>query len=372
VTEKERIDMTNSAIKSANLTKLKKDSAADIEAFLSEPDEPMPTRYCVNNFTLEALGEVLMGNKSGVLAFNDELHGLLKMSEKPGNEGLHDFLLSAWNGDGPFTFDRIGRGLNRRIDNVCVSVLGGIQPGRLIEHVAAANHGGRGDSGLVQRFQMMTWPDLSEDWQLVDKKPNRAAQEKVYQIFERVVGHDPSEDLDDVNMIEGFDDVRRFDSEAQSAFFVYLEQLERLIRGNSLPPVMASHLSKYRSLVPSLALIFAIADDEQGAVPLRHVEQAIKFAGYLRAHAERVYSCGINPDIRHARALLAKIKKGVVVDGFKPADVYLKGWSLLNQEGVAKAVDLLCNLDYLVRVENRPNGGGRPSITYLVNPNLKG
>lgn len=371
--EKERIAVANKAIKSANHDKLKKNSNAEIAELLPEPGEPIPIRYCVNNFSLEALGEVLMGNTNGVLAFNDELHGLLKMSEKPGNEGLHDFLLSAWNGDGPFTFDRIGRGLNRRIDNVCVAILGGIQPGRLAEHVMAANHGGQGDSGLIQRFQLLTWPDLSEEWQLIDKKPNYEAQEKVYRIFEQVVGRNATfpDSVDDSAVFEE-PDVRRFDSEAQAAFFVWLEQLERLVRGNSLPPVMASHLSKYRSLVPSLALIFAIADGVQGAIPLRYVEQAIQWADYLQAHAERAFSCGIRADTRYARALLAKIKDGSVADGFKPADVYLKGWSLLDKEGVSKATDLLCNLNYLLRVERRNKDGGRPSITYRINPKIKG
>jgi hypothetical protein len=241
-----------------------------------------------------------------------------------------------------------------------------------MEHVTAANQGGRGDSGLLQRFQLMTWPDLNEEWQLVDKKPNRKAQETVYRIFERVVGgNELFQDLDGGSETEQ-PDVRRFDSKAQAAFYGWLEQLEGLVRGNSLPPVMASHLSKYRSLVPSLALIFAIADEVPAAIPPRYVEQAIRWATYLRAHAERVFSCGIRPDTRYARALLAKIKEGAVADGFKPADVYLKGWSLLDKEGVDKAVDLLCNLNYLLRVEKRPEGGGRPSITYRVNPNITG
>lgn len=370
--DKERIANANNAIKSTNIAKLKKNLDAEIAAFLPEPNQPIPTRYCVNNFSLEALGEVLMGNPDGVLAFNDELHGLLKMSEKPGNEGLHDFLLSAWNGDMPFTFDRIGRGLNRRIDNVCIAVLGGIQPGRLVEHVMAANQGGRGDSGLVQRFQLLTWPDLSGEWQLIDKKPDRTAQESVYQIFERVVGRNDSfpDFSDDCVMFEELD-VRRFDSEAQTAFFNWLEQLERLVRGDSLPPAMTSHLSKYRSLVPSLALIFAIADGEQGAISLPYVEQAIQWATYLRAHAERAFSCGIRPDTRFARALLVKIKEELVTDGFKPSDVYLKGWSLLDKDGVSKATELLCNLNYLLRVERRSKDGGRPSITYQINPKIK-
>lgn len=354
------------------LRELKKNLTSDISIAQCDPDEPVAVRYSVNNFSLEALGEVLMGNPNGVLAFGDEIHGLLKMSEKPGNEGLHDFLLSAWNGDAPFTFDRIGRGLNRRIDHVCVAVLGGIQPGRLIEHVTGATHGGAGDSGLVQRFQLLTWPDLSEAWVCVDRMPDSAAQQIAYQVFERAAGLDSSSGFYAGEEGDGAPDVRRFDSEAQAAFFAWLEPLELLIRGNTLPPVMMSHLSKFRSLVPSLALIFAVADNVQGPVPLRYLRQAIGWADYLRPHAERVYACTTRPDTRHARALLTKIKAGVVTDEFTARDVYLKGWSMLDCDGVTKAIDLLCDLGWLRSVQKRQQpGGGRPSISYRINPNAK-
>lgn len=114
---------------------------------LPEPEEPVARRYVVNNFSTEALGEVLIGNPNGVLAFSDELSGLLIMSQKPGNEGMLDFLLAGWNGYGAYTFDRIGRGLNHRVDDVCLAALGGIQPGRLIEHIDGATQGGAAIQG---------------------------------------------------------------------------------------------------------------------------------------------------------------------------------------------------------------------------------
>ena len=131
---------------------------------------------------------------------------------------------------------------------------------------------------------------------------------------------------------------------------------------------MASHLSKYRSLVPSLALIFAVADGVAGAVPLQYVKQAIGWADYLRPHAERAYACALRPDTRHARALLDKIKEGAITDTFKLADVYWKGWSQLDRDGVIKAADVLCDLNYLWRDEVRNPSGGRPSVSFHINP----
>lgn len=216
----------------------------------------------------------------------------------------------------------------------------------------------------------MVWPDMREQWELIDRTPDATAREAAQLVFERVVS--PFHALTGALKILGSDeetiDIRRFDIDAQRVFYGWLEELEREIRGDTLPPVMASHLSKYRSLVPSLALIFAVADDVRGAIPLRYLEQAIGWAKYLRPHAERVYACTTHADTQHARALLAKIKDGSVTDGFTPRDVYKKGWRLLDKLGVTKATDLLADLDYLLPIETRNPAGGRPSVTFNINP----
>lgn len=84
----ERVAIANSAAKSVAVAKLKKDPTAKVEAPLADPEPPIPQRYVVNNFSVEALGEVLINNPDGVLAFNDEVYGLLKMADKPGKRTL--------------------------------------------------------------------------------------------------------------------------------------------------------------------------------------------------------------------------------------------------------------------------------------------
>ncbi len=367
--ERGRIDMVNSATKSTALAMLKKDQAAEVPALQTAPDEPVPKRYIVNNFSLEALGEVMIGNPDGVLAFSDELYGLLMMASKTGNEELHSFLLTGWNGSGGFTFDRIGRG-KRYVENVCLSVLGGIQPGRLVDYLTSGGFGGAIDSGFANRFQLLTWPDLSEDWKNIDRLPDHNALEAYRRIFERVAGVSTFPNLEGDERGLPSEDLRRFDAEGQSLFYEWYEANERLVRGDTLPPVMASHLAKYASLVPSLALIFAVADDARGDIPARYVRQAIGWANYLRPHAERAFACMTRPDTAHARALLAKIKARGLEDGFTVRDVYRHEWSMLtNREAVEKGVSLLVDHDYL-RSEEMPSSmrGGRGTIGYRINP----
>jgi hypothetical protein len=322
----------------------------------------------VNNFSLEALAEVNISNPWGILAFGDELYGLLKMTDKPGNEELNSFLLTAWNGDDGFTFDRIGRG-RRYVEYVCISILGGIQPGRLQEYLTDGGAGGAIDSGFLNRFQLMAWPDLPEEYSYVDRVPNREAEGMYQRVFERIAGVNLFPKLDSDDHASSVSDVRHFDGLAQVVFQEWLEANERLCRSDKLPPVLTSHLSKYASMVPSLALIFAVADGVTGAIPVQYVNQALAWAEYLRGHAERVFACTTRPDTVHAQALLEKIREGGVKDGFSTRDVYHKGWSMLHREGVEKAVALLCDLDHLLMVHQTPTGKGRPpGAIYRINP----
>ncbi len=365
----EQTALMNSALKSKGLSALKKDPEAKAPDLIPEPVEPAGKRYVVNNFTLEALGEVLISNPNGALAFADELYGLLKMADKPGNEELHSFLLSAWNGNDGFTFDRIGRG-QRFVEFCCIAVLGGIQPGRLEEYLTSGGAGGAVDSGFLNRFQLMTWPDLDADYTYTDRTPNYTAKAAYQAVFDRVVGATMFPDLSGTTGTSSGQDVRQFDGDAQAVYRDWLESLERLCRGDTLAPVMTSHLSKFASLVPSLALIFAVADNVQGAIPAQYLHQAIAWADYLRVHAERVFASSTNPEVVHARALLEKIKGGSVADGFTARDVYRNHWSMLTKEGVDMAVEMLCDLDHLRRVDQVSMGGRPPAPVFNINPKV--
>ena len=72
-----------------------------------------------------------------------------------GQEVARSFYLTAADGDKPYTFDRIMRGRGLHIDALCLSIIGGIQPGVLAEYVRQATGGGAGADGLTPPF----WSD---------------------------------------------------------------------------------------------------------------------------------------------------------------------------------------------------------------------
>jgi hypothetical protein len=70
---------------------------------------------------------------------------------------------------------------------------------------------------------------------------------------------------------------------------------------------MESHLAKYRSLIPTLALLTHLADSGQGQVGPRALKQAMAWGEYLESHARRVYAAAISPARSAARALADRL-----------------------------------------------------------------
>jgi putative DNA primase/helicase len=338
------------------------------------PAEPTARRFIVNDATVEKLGELMQQNPWGTLSYRDELYGLLTGLDKQGQEGARAFMLQSYDGNQGYTFDRIGRG-TVHIPRVCLAMIGGIQPGRIQEYVRGAVAGGSADDGLLQRFGLAVWPDSTGEFVHVDQWPDTPAKQTAWAVFERLAELQPANDTDP--------QVWRFDEAAQALFVEWLVPFETEIRGDDLHPAMVSHLSKYRKLIPALALVFALIDtpDSGGLIHERELIRALSFGDYLRTHANRLYAAAVTPETTDAVTLLAKIKggklvdrDGVMLDSFTPRQVALKHWAGLGTpDAVRKAADVLADYDWLRR-ELVPGGaaGGRPSERYSVNPMARG
>lgn len=133
---------------------------------------PTLRRLITSDATFESLHRLLSENPAGLLQVRDELAGWLAGLERQGREGERAFFLECWNGDSAFTIDRIGRG-SVHVPHACISLFGGIQPARLRPFLADALRDGPSNDGLMQRFQLLVWPDQQPDWEYVDGSPTR-------------------------------------------------------------------------------------------------------------------------------------------------------------------------------------------------------
>lgn len=347
--------------------------ARELLAPLDTPPEPIARRYIVNDATVEKLGELIQQNEWGVLSYRDELYGLLTGLDKQGQEGARAFYLQGYDGNQGYTFDRIMRG-TVHIPRVCLSMIGGIQPGKIQEYVRGAMAGGSADDGLLQRFGLTVWPDVAGDYIHVDQWPDTPAKQAAWAVFERLAQLQPESDTEPV--------VWRFSDDAQDLFVQWLVPFETKLRGDDLHPAMVSHLAKYRKLIPALALVFALIDtpDSGNVVHERELLRALAWGGdYLPSHANRLYSAAMMPETTNAATLLSKIKggkladsDGVVLDSFTPRQVAVKHWAgLATPDAVRKAAGVLTDYDCLRRdAVHSGSTGGRPSDRYLINPVL--
>ena len=325
--------------------------------------EPVMRRLVVTDSTFEKLHEIMRDNPAGVLMIRDELTGWLAELGRDGREGERAFCLSAWNGDTAHTIDRIGRG-SIHVPACCLSILGGIQPPRLRSYLVDAMRGGPADDGLMQRFQILVWPDISSPWKLVDRPPDAEAEARVTKGFEALVALSADEPKR-----------LRFESGARELFYAWWRELEAKVRGDELPPALASHLAKYRSLMPSLALLFELLDWASGygggeSVSLNHTCQAMEWCEYLESHARRVYSCIISPGLRAARELAENIKAKRLTPIFSVREVYIKNWSGLDTPEYARAACRILQDAGWIRELPGDSGRGRPSERYETNPRI--
>ncbi|SRR5579885_1538208 len=340
----------------------------------NEPKKPIWKRYKTNDTTVEKLSELLADNPRGLLLYRDELVGLLSTWEKEGREGDRAFFLEAWNGDGSLTTDRISRG-TVHTENLCISIFGNTQPAKLSRYLYHAIRGADND-GLLQRFQLLIYPDEPKKWEFIDRNPHHQAKQRVIEVFKKLAVINPVE----IGAIKGMSDrfaYFHFDEMAQNLFNEWYKNFqEKKIQADDEHPILVEHFSKFSSLLPSLALIFhliEVADGKQyRAVSSDAFYMALGWCGYLENHARRIYGMVNNHVYQSASRLAKKIKDGELSTSFSVRDIYRKEWAMLDEKTVVqKACDELVEAGW-IRPELQDYEYGRPkSPIYTINPKLK-
>jgi len=340
-----------------------KDAARDAaDGAVFDDKAPTEPRILVNDATVEKLGELLNANPRGLIQLRDELAGWLANLDREGREGDRAFWLECWNGTGTFTVDRIGRG-TIPIEACAMSILGGMQPGKLAEYVRGAVRGGFADDGLIQRFQLAVYPDLPSGWRYIDRAPNRGTEAQAWATFKRLraldadaIGAERSE-WSDVPFL-------RFDDEAQELLIEWITKHMNRLRAGEEPAWMESHLAKYQGLAGRLALVLHLADDGTGPIRAETLATALDWCDYLEGHARRIYSPATDNGLTGAHLILKR--RGDLVAPFSARDLYRRGWAgLADTESAEAALDVLIEYGHLRIIEGAPGAlGGRPSSLY--------
>src|SRR5919107_4439840 len=156
----------------------------------------------------------------------------LKGLDRVGREADRAFFLEAWNGNGSFEVDRIGRG-SIHVPALCISLLGGIQPGPLTKYVSDALEEAEKADGLLQRFQVLVYPDMRE-FDPSDTRPDAKARNRAYEVFEKLASLD-AEKFGATAENEDALPCVRFSEEAQKIFDAWRAEVEPRYRSGAYP-----------------------------------------------------------------------------------------------------------------------------------------
>ncbi|WDQ19014.1 YfjI family protein [Rhodopirellula sp. P2] len=332
---------------------------------LVETKPPEPRRIIAKETSIQKLCEMLSRHPAGMILFIDELLGWMRKLDRDDQAGVRPIYLTLWNGTEIVNDDTLGRGeLSAR---GCISVFGCFTPGGLTDYVSAAIRGGRGDDGLVQRLQITVWPDSPKEYHPVDRWPDGAAKEQLRKTFEeladidaKAIGDTDKHDDDGIPFLH-------FDADGQVLFNAWDESHQRRLRREDLPEAFESHLSKYASMVPSIALLVHLASGGRGAVSGVATSTAIRWAEYLESHAQRLYAVATSPQRQHAGPLLRRLLTWPTDTPIRVASIVKRCWSgLTTKVVVEETLGLLADAGWVQSI--KVDTGGRPTMDWLVHP----
>ena len=205
------------------------------------PSPPKPARSVINDATAEKVAELLSRDPSGSLLVQDELAGWLGGFERyNAGQSQRAFYLTAWNG-GTFLKDRVGKGKTDqdaeiRVENLALSILGGIQPDRLTKL------GDLTSDGLLQRFLAV----LMKPAKLGDPYYPVAGAEAEYEKLIRSISNLPAQNYHFVD--EAF--------EVRDDVLGYLHKLEQV---DGFPPSLIGAIGKLNGYFARICLVLHIA-----------------------------------------------------------------------------------------------------------------
>ena len=212
---------------------------------------PPQTRLRIEDATIEATQQVLAGSPWGVLLLQDELSGFFGAMDKynagKGAQADRAFWLRSFDG-GQYAINRVTRGATV-IDNVSVSMLGGIQPEPLRKIAGDA-----ADDGLLQRL----FPIMLRTASVGLDEPMPPINDRYKNLISFLREISPPGILK-VDFLE-FDDGAQVIRRNLEAKHLELQSLETINRK------LASHIGKYDGLFARLCIVWQCVEHSECAV----------------------------------------------------------------------------------------------------------
>jgi Protein of unknown function (DUF3987)/Primase C terminal 2 (PriCT-2) len=327
-----------------------------------QTEPPKQPRLMIQDTTIEAAQETLKDSPDGLLLYADELAGWFgSMDKYSGGRGSakdRAFWLEAYNG-APYTVSRVGRG-SVFIDNLSVSIVGGIQP-EPIRKLADDSV----DDGLLQRLvPIVLRPAVVGR----DEEPSEAVAQ-----YEALIGRLHQLRPPTTGRLMPGPESLRFDDGA----LAIREELERkhleLQQCESINRKLAAHIGKYNGLFARLCVVWHCVENAGGELPAVITEATARRAkaflhGFLRQHAMAFYADTLGLSNDHDRLtavagyILAHKLERITNRDVQRGDRTMRG---LERRDIEAIFDQLDALGWITRTP-----GPRPTDPphWIVNP----
>ena len=244
---------------------LSKEERKDVE-------RPKQCRLRLEDTTIEAAQEVLKDSPDGVLCIQDELSGWFGAMDKYAGRGAakdRGFWLQSFHG-GPYALNRIARGA-AMIENLSVSLLGGIQPDP-IRKIAEDTL----DDGLLQRLIPIVLRRGRAGKDAPTTNIGQRYDELIEQLHER----------------ERPDGILQF-TDAALAIRAELEQKHLDLQAYEvIDKKLAAHIGKYDGLFARLCLLWHCIEGAEGLTVTEHTARRVAdfMHRFLLPHAMAFYA----------------------------------------------------------------------------------
>jgi Protein of unknown function (DUF3987) len=324
---------------------------------------PKQKRVLLQDTTIEAAQEVIKDSPNGLLCYHDELSGWFGAMDKySGGRGAakdRAFWLEAYNGKS-YAVNRVGRGAVL-IENLSVSMLGGIQP----EPIRRLSEDSQ-DDGLLQRLMpIVLRPAVVGQ----DEAPNAVVTDysqlirDLCQLNSSLIGGSSPDQAKTLKLSDGAHAIRHE---------LEIKHLE-LQRCETINRKLAAHIGKYNGLFARLCVVWHCIEHSTGVLPAEIPEETARqvagfLHGFLLPHALAFYAgvLGLSNDHDRLTAvagyILARRLEKITNRDVQRGDSTMRK---LDRRDVHSIFDQLDALGWITR-----EAGPRPThqLHWLVNP----
>ena len=327
------------------------------------PEKPVLPRLIIMDTTPEALGSQMRAHPKGLLFFRDELSGFFAGFNRYGGNGERALWLETFHGR-PYSIDRIKHDEPIQIPRLSASIIGGIQPDRLLTTLFAGD-----DDGMASRF-LYCWPDGVGPQRSDGIQDDGSAGAALRRLMNLSMAVDEYGDK--------VPTLLSLTEEAADALYKYRVSVHQ--ESKDAAGFYAGHLGKAPGLLGRLALVLTYLwwSATDAPEPRTVSEKGIGFAAHLMTAyfspmAMRAFGDAARPEgDRHAAAIARRIVKKKL-SKINASDIRRK-WNIPGLTDAPKVMVALRVLEETNCIRPAPSRlgdtPGRHSSDYEVNPAL--